>query len=244
MAKFSQLARGNKARKVVQLPFGEGTIPVALVPLDFINEATVIERAVAFARAHGNQDPKEKDPLYERGLMLHTVLVTAMDADVTGREEPFFAGEAEAMGLDPERIAHLYFLQRDFQSDVAPTPKGLTGVEFVKHVLYLAKADVEGAADVPFDSLPPVTRRNFTRALARLYFEHLQLKSLSGSAPVADSASTETSRPPTGDPATTLSSRPSPKKGEPDEGLLAALDPEERAALEAVIQDAAAGEAE
>ena len=42
MAKFSQIAKGTRARKVVSLEFGATTVPVALLPLDFGAEAAVI----------------------------------------------------------------------------------------------------------------------------------------------------------------------------------------------------------
>jgi hypothetical protein len=202
MAKFAtylDVAKGVQARKIVTIrligmPPAADPIPIALVPLDFGTDSDALEYARDFAKKRKVEDPKPGDPLYERGLMLHTVLLAAVDVDSPeDKPEPFFANEAEiTKHLDPDRVAVLFHQQRAWQAMISPLPRTMDPGTYIATLA--AQMRAPEVADLPFDALPLAMRRSFLAQSALLLSELPQLKLLLGSFSLGDEkTSTSTS---------------------------------------------------
>lgn len=189
MAKFVSyidVAKGVQARKVVDLrTIGMAStaesIKVALVPLLFDTDAEALEMAREYAKRHKVEDPKPGDPLYERGLMLYTVLLACVDVDSPlDKPEPFFADEKEITKyLDPDRVSVLFHQQRAWQSLISPLPKTMDPGTYI--AILASQMRAPEVADIPFDALPLAMRRSFMQQSALLLSELPQLKLLLGS---------------------------------------------------------------
>lgn len=182
--RWGAVAKGRKARHVVELTDLTGTpVPggVALVPLMYGDDAGVAEKALLFAKARGVESPKPGDPLYERGMMLFTVLLTALDPDShEDRPEAFFASEEEILKtIDPDRVAMLFYQQREWQRLTSPNAKDFDDpMEMVRVLQGCASDEVP---ERPFDALPWRARRTYLRVWANMLLTLPALKSLSGS---------------------------------------------------------------
>lgn len=236
MAKFATIKRGVRARTLFNLPLlvsvqgpeGETapSVPVALVALDGHDEAESLAAARAFAIAHGVENPKPGEPLYERGLWLHVVLRTVMDPDIPDKNEPFFSGAEEILKfLDPDRISLLFHAQRAWQAKIAPAPGKMNEVDYLRHIVELAYAAEEEDRTgemfpVPFDALPLAMQLRFTRRVAAQFSTWSYHKSLSGSGtpaapPTSPSSSpTPSASPPASPSASTESSAPTASPSE------------------------------
>lgn len=222
MAKFSQIKRKIRHQRTdFELPLllnveGEDGAPVksvrvALVGLDGDGDRKVLAGARAFAKDNGVEEPRPREPLYERGIWYHTVLHTVMDVDVTEKNEPFFSSVAEITEfLDPDRISLLFHAQRAWQAKIAPDPGAMNDIEYFQHILQLAYAATEEDRDgemrtVPFDSLPLHMQLRFSRRLARQYSILIDISSRSGSdtdtslSTESSSSSTTSQEAPTGE---------------------------------------------
>jgi hypothetical protein len=210
MAKFSTFKKKIRSQRTLfDLPLlltldgEEGTerrsIPVALVGLDGEGDTKVLRAARAFAKEGGVENPKPGEPLYERGLWYYTVLHTVMDADVTDKDEPFFASIDEILKhCDPDRISLLFHAQRAWQAKIAPDQGTMTDGEYIRHIVELAYAAEEEDRDgemksIPFDSLPFGTQLRFLRRLARQFSTWIATNSPSGSATGTDSSTRSSS---------------------------------------------------
>ena len=183
--KFADLVKGPRARKPGEVLGLDGKTKIApalriLMPDD---DATIEEAAVAFARAHKVADPKPGNTQYERGLVIHTLLLGCLDPDVTAADEPYFASEAEiAKHLDDSRMLHLFFQQRAFQREVSPNPGKGDPVEFLNLLYQSATAEAKGEdPSLPFDGLPYGTLLNFSGQAASLLSSRLRRSSEPGS---------------------------------------------------------------
>lgn len=188
MAKFSQIVKGKLARKAVEFTTLDGQrAEAALVPIIGEMDTDILASACAFARKHGVENPKPGDPLYERGLTLHTVYFSTVDIDVTDKNERYFASVEEiGKHLDPDRIALLFNMQRAWQAEVAPPIGKMSEMDFLKHMIELADAAIaqergEGFRGVPFDYSPLATQLSFVRILAARHVTLVYAKSRSGS---------------------------------------------------------------
>ena len=189
MAKFVSyidVAKGVQARKVVHLrtigmPSTAEAIPVALVPLLFDTDSDALEYACEYAKKRKVENPKPGDPLYERGLMLYTVLLACIDVDSPlDKPEPFFANEQEiTKHLDPDRVSVLFHQQRAGQSMISPLPKTLDPGTYI--AILASQMRAPEVADLPFDALPLAMRRSFLAQSALLLSELPQLKLVLGS---------------------------------------------------------------
>ena len=182
--RWSSVSKGRKARHNVELTDLAGTpVPggVALVPLMYGDDATVASKALVYAKARGVESPKPGDPLYDSGLTLFTVLLTALDPDSPeNRPESFFASEEEILTtIDPDRIGLLFYQQREWQRLCSPNAADYDDPMEMVRVLQDCAADE--VPERPFDALPWRTRRTYLRVWANMLLTLPALKSLSGS---------------------------------------------------------------
>lgn len=203
MAKYSNLAKGTTVRTVHEFPLpGGGVDRVAVVPLLGIAIADVAKAAREFAEGRGAK-AVDGDKEYELGIHVETIARAVLDVDSPAdKPAPYFAGGvAEILdpvsGLDPDRIALLFELQRAAQEAYSPDGGALTALEFFDH---LQKAsEVDEGVEIPFERLPRGKRRGFVRGIARL--ARLSLSDRSGLGPSSpDAGETSGSSAPTSTP--------------------------------------------
>lgn len=181
MAKYSNLAKGTQVRTVHEFPLpGGGVDRVAVVPLLGIAIADVAKAAREFAVSRGAA-AVDGDKEYELGIHVETIARAVLDVDSPAdKPAPYFAGGVAeildpATGLDPDRIALLFELQRAAQEAYSPDGGALTAVEFFDHLRRFGEAD-EGT-DIPFAHGPRAKRNAFVRGTARLALLSLQVRS-------------------------------------------------------------------
>jgi hypothetical protein len=191
MPTFDDLSGEPRRRKPAVLPLPGARLNVATgkwegptLPLDIIalgerEHDEVLEEARAFAIKHGLSDPKPEDELYERGLMVHTLVRSCLDQAVTDEEKPFFPGGAEQILASrvmlPELIAYLYQLQQLQQDEANPLIKEQTPAEYMAALVKTAGGDMTF-----FVSSRPSTLWNFTRSLAAQRLVSMTRESPSG----------------------------------------------------------------
>lgn len=204
LASFQDILRGKKARRTVpfpgvigtELPDGAAapTIVLDLVVLDGIQEAQALAGARAFAKSKGVDAPKEGEPEYDLGLMVHTLLASCLDHDSpTGAPAPFFASAEQILQhLDRERISYLYTLQQVWQDELSPVRKTLDEGEVLGFVLRAAEAEDPGRF---FEELQPAMLARLLHSTAKQLVTLLRIRSLPGSSsgPSGETSSTPTS---------------------------------------------------
>lgn len=144
MSRFQSILLGQKARKTIEFPAPLGAedykpVNVDLIVLTGTEEAAAIAGARAYAKANGVDDPRENDPHYDLGLMVHTLVRACMEHAGPGSTASgyFFAEDEGATDfgpmvltmlehLDRERITYLYQLQQVWQAECSPWGNGDT----------------------------------------------------------------------------------------------------------------------
>jgi hypothetical protein len=188
MARFSEISRGTLARHVEELPMANGNVErVAVRPLLDCDDDEIETNALAYAKARGAVDPKAGNPLYDRGIALHTLLIACSDPDSPDdAPRPFFDSvEQIQRGLDRDRIAWLIAAQQVWEDKCSPRQLSMTANEFIAHVMEVAVSEDER----PFLRLRPGLQWILLRTLARQHVASLEPSLLSGS----DSGSTSSS---------------------------------------------------
>jgi hypothetical protein len=196
--KASQLLRGYLQTKRVDLPLAgshhqlehdggpepdakrerPARVEVGLVPLSPGDEATIYERATAYARARGMGEPKEGDELYEYGKALHRCLLGVVDPDVTDRREPFFDGGLKQLEdmveLGKDGVLTLAEMHQSYSDEISGLVAELSTEDgYAKATKELAGPD--GASF--FLSLRPGLRVSWALITAKLLVTSLQDKS-------------------------------------------------------------------
>lgn len=200
MARFAQVAKGAAARHAVEVVLLDGTAwRVDVVPLVGEAEADVLVGARTFAKAHGLDEPKRGDELYELGIWVHTLLVACLDADEP--EKPVRAFDSieqmldRGTGLDRDRIAFIFEAQQRHQDACSFRKRGLSMAEYIQMVVEMATAP-EDVPELPFERLAPATRRALVISMAKQIVNSAESKSPYGLGTEAENA--QTSSPPSG----------------------------------------------
>ena len=173
MAKWRDIKKGKQARHVFEFPMHDGTLAsVAIRGLFGENASRVLQGAREYCIARGLPEPMEGDELYDLGKRIWEVYLGCTDPESPDdKPELYFGSIAEILddkdGLDTDRIILLSEAQRYFQDSIAPAPKALSVEDFARMVVMHAVA-AEDARELPFERLPPATRRNFVRSMALL----------------------------------------------------------------------------
>lgn len=169
MAKFSNLAKGRRARQrgVPFFTLSGDKLSVDIGVLDGAQHGDVLKYAAEFAAGRKAQ-AKDGDPLFEFGKDIQTVALGVLDPE-SPEEAPelFFVSAEEVLhNLDRDRIAILAAQQRSFQSATSPLQKAMNNDEFFLHVAALAETEEEH--DSPFALWAPSMRWSFERTMAKL----------------------------------------------------------------------------
>jgi hypothetical protein len=176
--KFSAIAKGDRATKVVPLPMYNlpEPVPVLVRVLHGDERAEAVAAGRAYAVSKGIPEPSDGDETFAIGVKAHTLVACCMDAEKP--LEPFFASAVEILkNLDPERIAFLYEHWETHQDLHSPQGLTLKPEEFIAAVLNV------GGSEKPdfFLSMRPGSRWIFTRTLAARLTSSLEPKSPFGS---------------------------------------------------------------
>ena len=190
--RFSDIAKGTLATKAITLPFNGAEHPLAVRPLNGLEEGEALAGALAYAKSKGVTAPAVGDRLYDLGLMANTVAIGCVQAD--DATKPFFdEGVTQILAhLDADRIALLYGLHQAWQDECSPRSSSMTGGEWFAKVMEVANARAD---EDPLARLRPGMRRDWERTIAVQYLTSLQAKSSS----TPDSAASTTSAPPSAD---------------------------------------------
>jgi len=194
MAKWKAIARGARARKrfEITLQAEDPKDPPRVDPVDIValtgdEEATVLQRTREFAQSRGVLDPKEGDPLYELGHMVHTIALALLDYEKPDAREPYFDNADEVLKaheLGRDGIQFLYRAQKAWQAMSSPGKKiGESPSDYIDRVNEIAEAK---DADF-FWQLAPVARESYLLFTAGMLRDCLTLKSLSTSVSELDS---------------------------------------------------------
>lgn len=188
MGLFSQIAKGNRARKRgVPCTTLDGTaFTCDLGVIDARQEAQIIDAASKRATTAG-APPTPGSIVFDFEYSVQLVAMSAVDPE-SPEDAPalFFDGGAEQIrgALDRERVLMLAELQRVHQESSSPLMRSMTFDEMLSRVVTLA-AEEEGTAD-PFWMLPRATQESFVRSMARLLVSLLTDKSASGTGEQAE----------------------------------------------------------
>lgn len=221
MAKFSQIVKGTRARRRVLLPLGDApamvpaltsdgasvvevspdAVPVDLRPLTSGEQAEVLSRAAADAKARGVTDPRDGNPIYDLAEMEHTLALACLDPDSPAdAPRPFFDGGVEQIRSSPDlgrdRIAFLFAHFQQFQDECSPSLRKVDPAQMVASLDILGGDDDRMAQDF-FGSMGLGLRWIYMRTLARLYRTSPtpSLPSTSASASSGASATSQASKP-------------------------------------------------
>lgn len=189
MAKFASVIAGVRGRKPIKLPLlgasvdpatGEWTGPTVDLAVRALLEdeyADVLAGALAYAKKKGIEKATEEDEVYERGKMLHTLLIACLDPESPTEAPAAFFDSIEQISrsevMTPEVIAYLYLQQQAWQDEVNPLLKGVTPVEF-----FAAMAKMAGGDMGFFVHSRPGTLWSFMRIMASRLLASPELNSL------------------------------------------------------------------
>lgn len=185
--KFSSVLLGKRAESVVDLQYRGEALRFALRPLDGTEEAAALERATEFARSRNAASVVPGNPLFDLGLMVHSLALAAIDVDSPAEaRQPYFDAGADAVlgAFGPEEIAFLYARYEHQQAECSPTINRMSANEMVGHLIEIAGSD----SDLPFVRLRPALQLSLLRFSARQLLSSPAgsslLSSLSGTTPI------------------------------------------------------------
>lgn len=184
VVKFSSLQLGARAERTVELPgiLHEGKpVSVLLRPLTGVEESDVLRRGFEFAIQEGNAQPRAGDPLYDLGVMVHTLAIGCLDPEspAEGRTAFFDGGAPQILKeLGRETIHFIYQRHELWQDECSPYVRNMSGTELMNKIEEVAASMDDG----PFLRMSPATRWNFTRTTARLLLDSREAKSAPGEA--------------------------------------------------------------
>ena len=136
MATFSNIVKGKRARKTIELPLvgtkldpktGEwvgDTIKLDIRILTGTEQIAALERAMATAKSKGVDKPEDGDPIYDLALVSETLALACIDSDSPeSAPVPFFSSATEILESPILTKDHLAFLSESllsWQDDCSP----------------------------------------------------------------------------------------------------------------------------
>lgn len=186
----------------------DASVSVGLRVLTGDEFGDVLSAARAFAIAKGVADPKEGDPLYELGKMVHTILAAAVDPDAPAESAaPFFASADEILSsphIGRDGIVYLAEQHELWQDQCSPQA-GKVGPADLLSMVAQAAGDTTGDF---FGRLRPGMRWTLLRTLAALWISSLTDKSPSSSTSEAAPETSPNEPAPSAAPTVASSKRP------------------------------------
>jgi hypothetical protein len=152
--KFSQAQLGTRAERSVEIDVRGTHHTFALRPLTGTEEGIVLERATEYATAKHAAKVESGNPLFDLGIMLHSLALACVDVDSPeGAREAFWDNGAAqiADSLDTEQIAYLYAIYERWQGECSPTQKAMSAAQMVDTLIGIAGSDGD---DSFFDRMP------------------------------------------------------------------------------------------
>lgn len=193
MATLSTIAKGTRARKAIPFPLSNArpdpknvsgwigdTIMVDVRPLSSHEEVEILQSARAWAKDHGEIDPKDGEPLYDYAVQLFTVAAGTVDHDSAENDpKPFCDGGVPGIlkrdDLTREHIAYLHAWVRQWHDECSPRALQLNAEQYLETVSETASGNM-----LPFLRLRPGTQWLLFRSTACLALPLLERSSSSG----------------------------------------------------------------
>ncbi len=209
MPRFSDIAKGTRAVKVIDFPSDntrcelladlpelaaqraqdaaraaaqpeqatpEAPPKIGLRVLTGIETAECLHKARDFAIERGIADPKAGDPIYDLGLMVHTLAIGCVDVDsAEAARVRFFDGGAQQIldHLDQDRIAYLYARHEIWQDECSPQAMKLSVRDAYAHIVKVTVSDDGG----PFGQMRPALAWTLFRFMGARLLSSPELKS-------------------------------------------------------------------
>lgn len=123
-------------------------IAFAVRPTTGTEEGVILERATEYAIARHAAKVESGNPLFDLGIMLHTLAIVCVDPDSPpDNREPFWDAGADqiANAMDTEQIAWLYAVFERWQDECSPTVRSMSGPALVQRLVDIAGADGDDA---------------------------------------------------------------------------------------------------
>ncbi len=117
---------------------------IGLRVLTGIETAECLHKAREFAISKGVASPAAGDPIYDLGIMVHTLAIGCVDPDSPESSRAlFFDGGASQIleGLDQDRIAFLYARHEIWQDECSPQALRLTTQDAYAHIVKVTVSD-------------------------------------------------------------------------------------------------------
>ncbi len=193
--RFSQIAKGTRAERPVEIELGGETLKFAVRPLIASEEGDVAAGARTYAESKGVKNPTPGDALYDLGLAMHTIALGCVDLESPAdKRAPYFDGgvaqilDSDVLGRDA--IAYVYEIQQRWQDECAPRKLAMAPDEFAAAVVVIGGED-KARSQLFFGQLRPGMQWHFTHFLASLWLNSPTPRSGSGSdtGPTAESSS-------------------------------------------------------
>jgi hypothetical protein len=165
--RFADIKKGQGARRDVDLTLADGQVVRAAVRVLLPEDDDTIEtQALAYAKERGVESPAPGDPIFRRGVALHTLLLACIDPESPDEAPaPFFDSvEQIESALDRDRIARLYAAQIAHQHRCSPRGLHIGSNEAVRELFEAATPEDER----PFVRLRHGLQRTFKRRTASL----------------------------------------------------------------------------
>jgi hypothetical protein len=167
---------GTRAERPITFEFRGSSCSFAVRPLTGDEDGRALEGAASFAAERKEPNARPGSPLFDLGLMVHSLALACVDTDSPPEARtPFFTGgAAEILGaLGQEDIAFLYARYEAWQAECSPTRTAASGVELVGRLIKI----VEDDSDLPFSQLRPGQAWILLRTTAALVLNSPELRS-------------------------------------------------------------------
>jgi len=165
MARFSDIAKGRRARKAVVLMLGDRAVDVDVRVLGADEDIDIAADSVKFAKSKGIESPAPGDEVYDRAERALTLLRACVDHESPEEAPvPFFASLDEILtspDLARDHIAYLVEEQVRWQEECSPRRRTLSTAEYIVAVAKSAEGDMG-----PFVNMVPGLLWGFVHTMA------------------------------------------------------------------------------
>ena len=175
--KFSQIVKGIRAEKAIEIPIqGGDAVPAIVRPLSAIEACDVVAQATAFAKAKGVPDASYGHPVFDSAIWAHTLLLATLDKDSPkNAREPFFASAEEILkDFDTDALAAMHTHQAIWQEECSPVERAKT----LNQLFEITKRVAGEGGESFFVLLSARTQMVWARTIASLFTSSPELSAL------------------------------------------------------------------